>query len=188
MNTYVCKSPFVYDYRLGAKIFKTDNRILLGVAILCGLFGSLLCADWQGIGRDPCSSATLNDSSHDSCNTSYTDFNSTACDNVVFYNESIRLCEARSTSSDHCFWNLNSQITGEFCNTCLDSCLSKQKTINFYQFVVGVLLVSISISMGYVFIPTITSDITSTELQVCITIAHQRIHVYNSSDASADYI
>ena len=150
-------------------MIKTDNRMMLGIAILCGLFGSLLCADWQGIGSDPCSSATLNDSVvsfHDSCNTTYTGFNATAGDNVPFYNESIRLCEAQSTSSDHCSWNPKSRITGEFCNTCLDSCLSQQKTMNFYQFGLGVALATFSSSFGFVYSSAVTSDITPVESQV----------------------
>ena len=65
-------------------------------------------------------------------------------------------CEALSSSGHQCFWNPQSRITGDFCNTCHKSCQSEQKSMNFYQFVIGVLLISLASPLGFVYIPAIT--------------------------------
>ena len=76
-------------------------------------------------------------------------------------------CEAQSSSSHQCFWNPNSRITGEHCNTCHASCHSQQKSSNFYQFSAGVLLLALASSLGFMFISAITSGYTPVESQVC---------------------
>ena len=75
-------------------------------------------------------------------------------------------CEALSSSSHHCFWNPNSRITGEHCNTCHFACLSEQKSLNFYQFSIGAALVALCAPLGFVFVAVVTSGITSVEHQV----------------------
>ena len=82
------------------------------------------------------------------------------------YEQLLVNCEAQSNTSHECFFNPQSRITGEFCNTCLPVCLSKQATINFYQFSAGILLLSISAPLGFVFSSAIASEITSVETQV----------------------
>ena len=115
------------------------------------LTGVILMGDWQAIGNDSCSNNTNTDTFE-------------SCSNSSLHQE---LCEGRSNSSQ-CFWNPQSRITGEFCNTCHDACLSEQKAMDFYQFGVGVLLISLASPLGFVYIPAITSDITSVESQVCV--------------------
>ena len=44
--------------RLGTKVIKVDNRVLLAAAFIMGLTGSSLVGDWQAIGHDPCFSAS----------------------------------------------------------------------------------------------------------------------------------
>ena len=78
----------------------------------------------------------------------------------------VERCEALSSSSHQCFWNPNSRITGEYCNTCHASCHSEQKSSNFYQFSAGVLLVSLASALGFVFISAIASGYTPVECQV----------------------
>ena len=84
-------------------------------------------------------------------------------------------CEAQSSSGHQCFWNPESRITGEFCNTCHRECLSKKTSINFYQFTAGVLLVSLATPLGFVFISAITSDFTPLHSQVTCVLSH--IHI-----------
>ena len=45
--------------RLAIKLVKVNDRLLLGVTFILGLAGVILFGDWQGIGRDPCSSANI---------------------------------------------------------------------------------------------------------------------------------
>ena len=60
---YTCQFPFKIvtgisflssPQRLGTKVGKMDNRNLLGLCLLFALVGSILVADWQSIGQDPC--------------------------------------------------------------------------------------------------------------------------------------
>ena len=169
---------------LGAKGAKIGNRYLLGLCLLLALVGSLLIGDWQSFVGDPCSSAALNstselrsDSENNVSNGSsgigvpfmVSGFSSGIGENVSEisrYEWLVENCEAQSSSGHQCFWNPQSRVTGEFCNTCLPVCLSQQTTVNFYQFTVGTLLLSVSAPLGFVFISAITSDITSVESQV----------------------
>ena len=151
---------------------------MLGVSLLCALTGSAFIADWQAVGHDPCPSATPNSSTNhsifnDSYNESYigdlfsngtlaSEFSNTSS----LYLELLEGCIAQSTSSDRCFWNPQSRVTGDFCNSCVSSCLSEQKSLNFFQFIIGALLTASSASLGFVFISAVTSEITSIESQV----------------------
>ena len=183
---------------------------MLGVALIMGLFGSLLVGDWQAIIRqDPCLSAhnvtdttgflanttelenydwiVSGSSSGSELNTSTNsselmmgidvdslfssglmtdELNFTS--NSSVYEQLIKSCEALSTSSHQCFWNPKSRVTGQFCNTCLPTCLSKQTAINFYQFSAGILLIALATPLEYVVVSAITSDMTATDSQVSI--------------------
>ena len=152
---YTCQFPFKNvsgisflssPQRLGAKVGKMDNRNLLGFCLLFALVGSILVADWQSIGQDPC-----------------TYFNSTIEANSSVLEEG---CEALSSSSHQCFWNPQSRITGDYCNLCFPVCLSREKSINLYQFGLGVLLLALSAPLGFVFVSAVASDITSVDSQV----------------------
>ena len=132
-----------------------DNRILLGIAFIFVLVGSLLMGDWQSINGNSSCMSTNAESIEDMFSNSTS--NSSLCQ---------QWCEALSNSSHQCFWNPKSRVTGEFCNTCLSTCLSEQASLNFYQFGLGVVLICISGPLGFVFISAITSDVTSVESQV----------------------
>ena len=183
MYQIVLSCVFSFLCRVGTKIANVDNRIMLGVSLLCALTGSAFIADWQAIrlSHDPCSSATsnssidhsiLNDSYNESYNIGDLFSNETLASEVSntssLYLELLEGCIAQSTSSDHCFWNPQSRVTGDFCNSCVSSCLSEQKSLNFVQFIIGALLVASSASLGFVFISAVTSEITSIESQVYI--------------------
>ena len=43
--------------RIGTKFASVDNRVMLGISLLCALTGSAFVSDWQAIGHDPCSAA-----------------------------------------------------------------------------------------------------------------------------------
>ena len=96
------------------------------------------------------------------------------CSNTSHYVNSVHQyrCEARSGSEHECFWNPVSRVTGEFCNTCHESCQSKRKAMDFYQFSIGVLIISLASPLGFVYVAAITSDITPVESQVINTCTH----------------
>ena len=92
--------------------------------------------------------------------------------NSSLYNWWVESCEALSSSSHQCFWNPKSRITGEFCNTCHRACYSEQKSLNFYQFSIGMLLVCLATPLGFVFVSSITSAYTPIDHQV------SSVHIY----------
>jgi hypothetical protein len=159
--------------QVGTTFAKVENRVMLGVSLLCALIGSVLITDWQAIGRDPCSAAfnsSITDSMlNDSYSGSYVgDFliNETSDTEVTNTSSSyLEACIAQSSSSDRCFWNPQSRVTGDFCNSCAPACLSEQKSLDIVQFSIGALLIASSASLGFVFISAVTSEITSVESQ-----------------------
>ena len=174
--------------RLGTKVAKLDNRIVLGMAFIFSLIGFVLIGDWQAINDNPCSlppsnmSVTVSGQYNDSDNwlwfsgfsgdisTTAESFGaeySNSTSNSSLDQQSVENCEALGNSSAHqCYWNPISRVTGKFCNTCLPVCLSKQLSLNFYQFSLGIFLLCLSCALGFVFLSAITSDITSVESQV----------------------
>ena len=145
---------------------KMDNRHLLGLCLVCTLAGSMLFGDWQAIGHDPCTSLNTT-SQYFNFDSSFTGSGETGVSSNI--SQLVDSCEALSGSGDQCFWNPQSRVTGEFCNTCVASCLSEQKSLDIYQFSAGVLLLSVSAPLGFVFVSAIASDITSVEMQVIKT-------------------
>ena len=155
LNVYI-------SYRLIAKFFKLNNWLLLGVSLVPILIGVILIGDWQAIGHDPC----LQDWNSNSNKQSGDLFLSTEnYSNSSLFQGS---CESWSNSTHQCFWNPQSRITRECCNTCHDACLSKQKSMDIYQLSIGVLLISVMFPIGFFSIPAILSDISSVESQVCL--------------------
>ena len=158
-------------YRIAVKVFNVDNRKMLSVAFVLVFSGSLLIGDWQAIGReDPC----LSDYSHPCIiNTSSSglmsdDVNTTS--NLSLHQEQVRCCEALSSSGHQCFWNPRSRITGHCCNTCHRICLSKQTTITFYQFTLGIALISFATPLAFVLVSAIASDIAPVTSQVIMLV------------------
>ena len=144
------------------KAVKLNNRLVLGVALSLALAGSILVGDWQALYNDPCTGLTH------TRNTSicFSHFKNETDMNIThLYQET---CESQSNSTHQCFWNPQSRITGECCNTCHQVCLSKQTSLNFVQFCAGIFLISTTTPLFYVVISAITSDITPVESQVCL--------------------
>ena len=173
-------SGYFTTHRVVIKVLKMNNRILLGVALITCLVGSILVGDWQALsytGREPCSSAGAN-----ATNTTGTLANNTEPEDTVWplsasgsppdSNSSdyqqllVESCEAQSSSSHQCFWNPESRVTGEFCNTCHRECLSREASINFYQFSAGMFLIALASPLMNIVISAITSDVTAIDSQV----------------------
>ena len=148
------------------KVFKLDNRVILGLVFLLGLFGVILIGDWQAIGKgEPCSLGEPNITGGEMLSEVYSGVDT----NSSFYQQ---FCEALSSSTHQCFWNPQSRVTGTFCNTCLPTCLSIQTTIGFYQFTVGIILISIATPLELILVSAITSSIAPVTSQVKLVEYH----------------
>ena len=136
----------------------------MGVALTLCVIGCALISDWQAIKHDgkPCTS--FNGSSDQ-----YVDiFGEEEANQSSLCQLLQKECEAQSTSSHQCFWNSQSRVTGEYCDTCLRTCLSEQTSLNFYQFNVGVILGVVGSRIAYIFNLALISDFVSVEKQVRI--------------------
>ena len=140
---------------------KMDNRHILGLCLVCVVVGSLLFGDWQAISHDPCTSMKYNDYYHNSSITGSGETEFSTNNSQLVY-----ICEAFSGSGDKCFWNPQSRVTGEFCNTCATSCLSQQKSLDIYQFSAGGALLAMSATLGFVVASAIASDVAGDGSQV----------------------
>ena len=142
-----------------------DNRKLLLFTLTTVLIGTLLFGDWQSIGEDPCTSFCFRGGFE-----SYSSGGGNETEDCEVYvtNTSgvVQGCEALSSSSQICFWNRQSRVTGEYCYECVPVCLSSQLSQNIYQFSLATLLLSTSAPLIYVFIMAISSDVSSAKSQV----------------------
>ena len=160
-----------YFLRLAVKMMKMDNRKVLGLFLFVALCGSLLLGDWQSIGRD--TTCSITNTTTGALLEDFNDFSTNGegsgsqvaqlglIQATLYANES---CEGNSPQD--CFWNPVSRITGEECNTCLPACLSRSKSLCFYQFSVGVLMLAIATPLIFVFVSIIASDIMPVGSQV----------------------
>ena len=132
------------------------------------LVGSIIFGDWQSISHDPClfDSNSSNQTASYQLNLTSGSMKSNLSDDLSLSEQLLEDCESRSSSNHHCFWNPQSRITGEFCNTCYQICQSIENSQNIYQFSIGTLLTALAAPLGKVLVSAIISDITSVGSQV----------------------
>ena len=152
---------------------------MVGLSLVISLCGCALISDWQAISySDSCSNETnmsaLSACLPDSINLTENVESINLTENVESINLTefqlrqfcVEKCETRSTSGQHCFWNPQSRVNGDHCNTCRPTCLSQEASLNFYQFNVGVFLTAMGSILGFIFNNALNSDITSANNQV----------------------
>ena len=147
----------------------------MALSITVALFGALLFGDWQSIGHDPCTSFSLNVTTPDCEEFSYSGAGSgigggevgdSAANTTTVLQELVEGCESLSERGHTCFWNRQSRITQEYCYECFGTCLSTERSQNIYQLTLAVILLSLATPIGYVFVSAIASDITPLNSQV----------------------
>ena len=143
---------------------------MVGLVFVMIVIGCSLVTDWQAIHvQDPCRRPSLMNNvtsdAGEASNVSFIDGNTNES-NVTQFQLLVEKCEARSTSGYECFWNPHSRVTGDQCNTCYEGCLSLQTYLDFYQYTVGVFLVSVGGTLEYIYNFALLSDIIPPENQV----------------------
>ena len=61
-------------------------------------------------------------------------------------------------SSNQCFWNPSSRLTGQYCERCRPVCLSKEYSLSFPQLMIGVMLLAPGYPMGRISLSILASD------------------------------
>ena len=130
---------------------------MLGVT--SSIVGSVLIADWQAIGHDPCTQFSLfhhpdltnepkiclNNFNVTNLNTYInTSSNDFPCSNVTLLRT---VCESLGDTKYHCYWNQHSRVTGEECHACPPICRGQYRSLTLTQFGVGSVLFVFGISV-----------------------------------------
>ena len=159
-------------YRFIFKKLRVDNRKVFMFTLILAIVGGFIMSDWQSIGNDPCSAINTPElvarelpPLDTSLLPTLSSEGQQSSDNTTTL-QLREACEALSTPEDQCHWNPVSQFTGKYCHDCYPVCRSVQRSLNFFQFCLGVSLVSLSIPISTVIIAVIASDVVSLEKQV----------------------
>ena len=97
------------------------------------------------------------------------------------------VCELFGSDSEYqCFWNPHSRLTGRYCERCRKACLSKKRSLNFVQFLVGVFFLAPGFPMCRISLTILASDALGRESQVSnliismsiLTLSHTPTHVH----------
>ena len=154
---------------IAGQLSKGSNRVMVGLSLIISLVGCVLISDWQAmLHRDPCSSPSSisNETYSGDWIIASGDGRDIVDNNITDFQLNVENCESRSTSLHRCFWNPKSRVTGDYCSTCLQTCLSENISLNFYQFIIGVFLTAMGSILGFVFDSALISDVTPTKNQV----------------------
>ena len=153
---------------IAERLSKGNNRVMVGLSLIISLVGCALISDWQAmLYRDPCSSpsSTSNETLPISSGSGDGYFSRDIV-NISDFQLKVENCETQSTSDHRCFWNPKSRVTGDYCNTCLETCRSEKLSLNFYQFIIGVFLTAMGSMLGFTFDNALISDVTPNKNQV----------------------
>ena len=142
-----------------------DNRYIFLIGLVLSLAACALVTDWQAIGGDPC------DKFSGPC---YNGTNFSMTEEMVFKSgnnsvlASCEVCRMHAEKPYECFWNPDARISHDQCHDCKPFCRSKQHTVNFFQFLVGICLFGYSFPMLRISMTIIFSDGLGSASQVCI--------------------
>ena len=128
------------------------------VGMLCTISSLLIMTDWQAIGTDLCTEHSLFHHPYladeyrmelTTANVSESGLVSVQSLQVVedtVYQMAVNRCES---AGDHCHWIPNSQVTHKHCSDCQPICRGTRRTLNFVQFVVGMVFFSLTLPLAY---------------------------------------
>ena len=147
------------------------------ISLCCAIVGGFIMSDWQSIGNDPCLAIHSrepmirelpqpNEIGASLPHAMSSELQQSTANYTAF--QFREACEAMSTPEDQCHWNPVSLFTGQYCQTCRPVCRSMRRSLNFFQFCVGISLMTISIPIAMASSTVIASDFVSLEMQVCV--------------------
>ena len=143
--------------------------------MVCTIVSLLIMTDWQAIGSDPCTDYSLFHHPQladqyrlqlAGSNVSESGMVSVQSLQVVegeVYQMAVNRCES---AGEHCHWIPNSQVTHRHCSDCQPICRNTQHTLNFPQFLVGLILLITTLPLMYTGLFLLLSDTVNKSLQV----------------------
>ena len=136
---------------------RINNRLLTIITLLTSMFGSLLMADWQSIGSDPCLQYSTFRNPSNVIGNSTTGIP----DHIVTIAVEPEILGAREQclhSPDNCYWNQYSPLTKVECLGCPPICRGVHKSLNFFLFSVGVAISAFVIPIAEVVWTVLITD------------------------------
>ena len=153
-----------------------NSRKIYITGLVMAIGGQLLMADWQALGFDSCREGFASNYSGSSILRTYVNVKNVSSDVTER-----RACELLSTDGNYCLWNQHSQVTGEYCSECLKVCRSARKSLNFVQFILGLVLYTATILLLGTTISVIISEVTPKPLMVRLLCTYWiRVDCYNN--------
>ncbi|CAI8004560.1 hypothetical protein GBAR_LOCUS3955 [Geodia barretti] len=128
------------------------------LGLMCTTTALLIMTDWQAIGSDVCTEYSLfqNPQLADQYRLQLAESNVSESGMVSIqslqvveeevYQLAVNRCES---AGEHCHWIPNSHVTGKHCSDCQPICRSTTHTLNFVQFIVGIVLFLSTSSLLY---------------------------------------
>ena len=178
------KSSYYYHrYLLQYLKFRGYGLSVLG--LMCTTTALLIMTDWQAIGSDVCTEYSLFHNPQlanqyrlqlAESNMSESGMVSVQSLQVVegeVYQMAVNRCES---AGEHCHWIPNSHVTGKHCSDCQPICRSTTHTLNFVQFIVGIVLFLSTSSLLYSGSFLLLSESVSQKYQVSINMLQHSYH------------
>ena len=151
------------------------------LGMVCTIIALLIITDWQAIGRDPCTEYSLfhHPELADQYRLELVDSNISESGMVSVqslqvverdvYELAVNKCES---AGKDCHWIPNSRVTHTHCSDCQPICRSTKHTLNFIQFVIGLLLFFSTLPLAFTGVYLLLSESVSKSYQVYPTMQH----------------
>ena len=94
---------------------------------------------------------------------------------------SMEVCLNHSGPPEECFWNQQSRISGIFCEECEKLCRSWSTSLNFVQFLVGLLPFTLAAPITRITLTILTSDGMGSAGQVSVYLRSWSVEPLNTS-------
>ena len=143
--------------------------------MVCTIISLLIMTDWQAIGGDPCTDYSLfhHPQLADQYRLHLAQSNMSESGMVrvqslqvvedEVYQMAVNRCES---AGEHCHWIPNSLVTHKHCSDCQPICRDTYSTLNFPQFIIGLILLISTLPLMYTGLFLLLSDNVSKSLQV----------------------
>ncbi|CAI8044643.1 hypothetical protein GBAR_LOCUS24744 [Geodia barretti] len=154
--------------------FKISSYLLTVLGMVCTIIALLIITDWQAIGRDPCTEYSLfhHPELADQYRLELVDSNISESGMVSVqslqvverdvYELAVNKCES---AGKYCHWIPNSRVTHTHCSDCQPICRSTKHTLNFIQFVIGLLLFFSTLPLAFTGVYLLLSESVSKSYQ-----------------------
>ena len=152
-----------------------NGYFLTVIGLLCTMSSLLIMTDWQAIGNDSCMEYSLFSNPHlrdkyrvELTKSNITEFGLVSVQSLEVvdddvYQLAVNRCES---AAEYCNWIPNSRVTHKHCTDCQPICRDTRHTLNFVQFIVGIVLLISTMPLMYTGVFLLLSESLNKQYQV----------------------